>query len=232
MISMAQQLVFDLPVRNALGREDFFVSSANEVAVARIANWEDWDSGKMLLCGPEGSGKTHLAHVWAKEADALIVEASDLNTEILANLKKNSLHIVIENVGDIAGHIEKEQVLFHLHNLVLSGRGRLLMTGQLSPLAWHLSLPDLKSRLLGTEMVRLDAPDDMLLSAVLLKLFSDRQIDVTLGVVGFIIPRIERSFAAISQLVTIMDTLALSQHSPVTRKIAQIALDKYSASVT
>ncbi|MEE9429044.1 MAG: DnaA/Hda family protein [Paracoccaceae bacterium] len=224
----AEQLTFDLPVRAALGRGDYFVSSANEVAVAHIANWQEWSLGKLVLCGPGGAGKTHLSHVWAKDADAHVVHATDLAPEMVAEIVAHSPNIVVEDVDQIAGLAQQEQALFHLHNLILAEGGRLLLTALTPPSNWPIALADLKSRVLGTGLAQLGPPDDALICAVMVKLFADRQVDVTPDAIQYLAPRMERSFAALGQWVARMDTAALSQRRAITRDLAREVYNDFS----
>lgn len=227
---MTRQLAFDLPVREALGREDFFVSSANAVALAALDGWQGWPEGKMTLAGPAGAGKTHLAHVWAADAGARIVPAADLarptfeRTDLPA-LATPPAHVVVEDADTIAGDRAAEVALFHLHNLILAAGGRLLLTARSAPNRWPLTLPDLASRLQACSVVPLQAPDDALLSAVLLKMFADRQISVPPNLIPYLVQRIDRSFAAAGAIVEQLDRMALASGRPITRNLAAQALD-------
>ncbi|MEI4231980.1 DnaA ATPase domain-containing protein [Roseovarius sp. D22-M7] len=221
---MAEQLSFDLPVRAALGREDFFVSPANAEAVAMIEGWADWPDCKLLLTGPAGAGKTHLAHVWAGLAEARIVAARDLARADVAALAEARL--VIENAQDVAGDAAAEAALFHLHNLMRAEARALLMTARTPPHLWGLTLPDLASRLQGTLHTALGPPDDALLSAVLMKLFSDRQLMPSPDTIPFLVRRMERSFGAAEGVVADLDATALAERRPITRGLAAHVLDK------
>ncbi|PQO23910.1 chromosomal replication initiator DnaA [Rhodobacteraceae bacterium WD3A24] len=225
---MAEQLTLDLPVRAALGRADFFVSSANALALAQIDGWRDWPAGKLVLTGPAGAGKTHLAHVWATESGARIVAARDLaalGPERLAG----GAHVAIEDAQVIAGDRAGEAALFHLHNMVLTEGGRLLLTARAAPSRWELALPDLASRLEATQIARIAPPDDALLSAVLLKLFADRQIAVTPAVITYLARRMERSLATAARVVDALDAAALAQGRPVSRRLAAEILARIAA---
>lgn len=222
---MASQLILDLPVRPALGREDFFVSAANAVAVDALDAWRDWPGGKLALIGPAGAGKTHLASVWASETGARIVQAADLpgmEIEPLAGVG----HVAVEDVHRIGGNAEAEAALFHLHNLLLAEGGRLLLTGREAPSRWGLTLPDLASRMEGTPVTKIDAPDDALLGVVMVKLFADRQIAVDASVISYLAGRMERSFDFAHRLVEALDRASLSEKRAVTRPLAARVLDK------
>lgn len=215
---MESQLHFDLPVKPALGRGDFFVSPANALAVAMIDMSESWTGGKLVLSGPDGAGKTHLAHVWAAASGAQIIAARDLTSAEIPALASRS--VAVEDVPDIAADPQAQEALFHLHNLVLAEGHRLLLTGRAAPRHWHLSLPDLQSRVEGAHHVALNPPDDVLLAAVLAKLFADRQITPKPDLIPYLVTRIDRSFDAAATIVARLDRAALAQARPLTRALA------------
>ena len=220
---MHRQLSFDLPVREALGREDFFVSPANAPAVAMIETWPGWPGGKLVLTGAKGAGKTHLAHVWAARSGAAIVSARDLAGADIAALATTP--VAVEDCERIIGERACETALFHLHNLALAEGQSLLFTALTPPNRWHLSLPDLASRMQGAALARIAPPDDALLAAVLMKLFADRQLAPTPATIPFLLRRIDRSFAAASAIVARLDAAALAQGRPVTPALARNVLD-------
>ncbi|AMY69627.1 chromosomal replication initiator, DnaA [Frigidibacter mobilis] len=137
---MAQQLAFDLPPRRSLGRGDFFVAPSNALALAQIDGWRDWPQRKLVLVGPEGSGKTHLAHVWATETGAELVPAAELPLADVPALAATGA-VAVENADRIAGYDAAEAALFHLHNLVLAEGGRLLVTARSAPHAGRCACP-------------------------------------------------------------------------------------------
>jgi chromosomal replication initiation ATPase DnaA len=212
------QLAFDLPHRPALGREAFFVAASNAAALAAIEDWRGWPGGRMLLCGPAGAGKTHLAHVFAAACRGAVVVSARALADVPALAALPGL--AVEDAEGIAGDRAAETALFHLHNLMLAEGGRLLVTAATPPRDWGLVLPDLQSRMQGAPLVRLEPPSDALLAAVLVKLFADRQIDVTPPLIRWLVPRIERSFAAAGAAVARLDAAALAQGQPVTRAFA------------
>jgi chromosomal replication initiation ATPase DnaA len=221
------QLAFDIPPLAALRRADFFAAPSNAAALAAVENWQDWPAGKLLLIGPAGAGKTHLAHIWADMVGAEFVAAADLAGADLPGLAAAGA-VVVEEAQTIAGDAAAETALFHLHNL-LQGGGRLLITATAPPRDWRLTLPDLQSRLQALSIARIDAPDDALLSAVLIKLFADRQISVPPSLIPYLLARMDRSFAAARDLVARLDARALAQGRPVTRALAAEMLDRDQA---
>ncbi|MCB2110042.1 MAG: chromosomal replication initiator DnaA [Defluviimonas sp.] len=226
---MPGQLTFDLPARIALGREDFFVAAPNALALAALDR-DDWPQRKMLLIGPEGAGKSHLARVWAADSGAAIVAADALaggpgGLPATAQMAPATLALVVEDADRIAGDRAAETALFHLHNHHLAEGGRLLLTARAPAGAWGLVLPDLLSRLEATELARLLPPDDRLLAAVLVKLFADRQLLVAPDLIDWLLRHMERSFAAAHATVARLDAAALSARRPLTLRFARTVLD-------
>lgn len=219
-----RQLSLDLQTMPAVGRNDFYVSSANATAVALIDSWQDWPARKLVLNGPAGSGKTHLAHVWRDLSGARIVNARDLAAADIPSLA--ACHVAIESADTIAGDRAAEEALFHLHNLALAEGHTLLITARAAPNHWPLVLPDLASRMQATPTCTLKEPDDELLAAVLMKQMGDRQILPTPGTIPFLVRRMPRAFGEAGRVVAELDKLALERRRPVTRALAAEVLDK------
>jgi chromosomal replication initiation ATPase DnaA len=202
---MAEQLTFDLPMRTALGRADYFVSPANGVAVAGIDGWRNWRRGKMVLVGPDGAGKTHLAHVWAEAAAARVLPAADLAGLDLDDIGPG---LAVED-ADRGLSDAQETALFHLHNTLAAKGGALLLTARLDPARWPLRLADLKSRVQQAGVLKLGPPDDALLAALMVKLATDRQIRLDPGLITYALLRMERSFGAAQALIAEIDARSL-----------------------
>ena len=213
-----KQLAFDLPSKPALGRDDFFVSPGNAVAVATIENVPSWPDGKLVLSGPEGSGKTHLTHVWAAQSGATVLSARDLDQADVPRLAQSP--VAVEDVPEIADNSAAQAGLFHLHNLALTDGQPLLLTGRSAPSHWGLSLPDLQSRMAGAHLVSLAPPDDALLAALLAKLFHDRQITPKPDVIPYLVAHIDRSFQAAAAMVSQLDRAAMAQSCAISRPLA------------
>jgi chromosomal replication initiation ATPase DnaA len=219
---MAEQLIFDLPERAALGRGDFFVSSANVLAVTRLDDTETWSNAKLALTGPEGAGKSHLAHAWSKANHGHVMLTADLPS---ADIPGIATPLAVE-IPDAPMPSAEEESLFHLHNHMIAQNLPLLLIARTPPARWTITLPDLKSRMQATDVVQIEAPDEALLSAMLVKLFTDRQLQIDPNLIPWLVTHSERSFAAINRLVVALDAEALAQKRAITRPLARRVLDK------
>ena len=213
---LARQLTLDLPHAESFRRDDFLASPANEAALALVERWPEWPGRFAAITGPASSGKSHLAAIWAERAGARTIAASALaRADVPVALATGAL--VIEDIA--AGAVE-EAALFHLFNLAREDGAWLLLTASRRLDGPGFALPDLVSRLRAVPSVTLAPPDDALLSAVLVKLFADRQLAVGEGVVAYLLPRIERSLAAAREAVAKLDGAALSRGRAFSRQLA------------
>lgn len=221
MAERPRQLPLDLPVVPRYGAEDFLVSPSNEAAYGLIERWPEWPDKVLRLVGPEGAGKTHLAAIWAARAHAWSVPAFEVTTGRVPHLVSGGA-LVVEDCD--RGGLD-EHALFHLLN-ALRGRGvPALLTARAAPEHWALTTPDLLSRLRFAPAVVIEAPDEALLKAVLVKLFVDRQLVVDTTVVDFVALRIERSLATARRVVLALDQEALSRGRRITRPMAAAVLE-------
>ena len=218
---MAQQLILDLPVRTSLDRGDFFVSEVNQLALARLEKPATWPDGKLVLVGPESAGKTHLAHIWAEQEGARLMRPPDLEGLDIGAFDGS---LALDDADRIEGSAER--ALLHLHNHVAASGHCLLLTARRAPRHWNVGLPDLRSRMEATDVVRIDAPDEALLAAVLMKLFADRQNAVTPSAISWLSRHMDRSFAEAQRIVAAIDARALAERRKVTRDLAAEVLDK------
>lgn len=210
-----RQLAFALGHAESFAREDFLAGPSNEAALALIERWPDWPNRMMLLVGPEGSGKSHLAAIWAGQSAA--VEASSAREALDAALTKPEPAVLLD---DCDGEAVDETELFHLLNAVRERRGSLLLTARSAPTLLWPKLPDLASRLRALPVARLEPPDEETARAVLLKLLDDRQLRVEPEVVAFIVRRVERSLGAVRALVAALDRESLARGRSVGRGLA------------
>jgi chromosomal replication initiation ATPase DnaA len=216
MSSGPRQLALALNHTESFAREDFLSGPSNAAGLALIDCWPQWPNQAIILAGPEGSGKSHLAAIWANAAGARLVAARALDqATVPATLATGAL--VIE---DIVADAFEERALFHLLNLAREVEAFVLLTARTAPAGWRLAIRDLGSRLKALPIVDLAPPDDALLRAVLVKLFADRQIAVEESLIGYVATHIERSFAAARAVVGRLDAEAMRRKRPLTRALA------------
>jgi chromosomal replication initiation ATPase DnaA len=213
MSGQSRQLVFDLPHRPATGRDDFLVTPSNAKAAGLIDLWPNWLSNTLILLGPPGSGKSHLAAVWHEMTGALVVRPLDIRQEAVPGLLRKAA-LVIE---DAPGEDGDEHAFFHLLNLAREQRAHVLITALAPPVGWRIGLPDLLSRLKAAPTAQLEPPDDALLRGVLVKLFADRQIGVDENLISYLVSRMPRELATARDLVAEIDRRALEEQAEVTR---------------
>lgn len=211
-----RQLVLALDHAESFAREDFLAGPSNAAALALIERWPDWPDRIVALIGPEGSGKSHLAAIWAQTAGARVLAGKLLeHGDLPAALATGAL--VLE---DLAFAELDERALFHLINLAREEGAFVLITSR-SPLAtFPVAIRDLASRLRALPSVALTAPDDPLLRKLIVKLAADRQLTVDAGLVNYLVNRIERSFVGARAAVARLDEESMRQHRPVTRALA------------
>jgi chromosomal replication initiation ATPase DnaA len=211
-----RQLALALPHTESLTRDDFLEGTANEAGLALIESWPDWPNRVMLLVGPEGSGKSHLAAIWAERAGARSTVAHALSAEsVPADLATGAL--VVE---DLKPQGFDERAMFHLLNLARQDEAFVLVTARIPASAFEIELRDLRSRLRAVPIVSLLPPDDLLFRGLIVKYCTDRQMAVDESLVSYLASRIERSYAAARQAVERLDTEALRRGRPVTRALA------------
>jgi len=218
MAPQPRQLPLDLRHVEHLSRDDLVVTPANADAAALIDRWPDWPSSVVILAGPPGCGKSHLAAVWRDEAGADVIDAHHLGSGVTMAGRP----VLIDGIG---GKPFDESGLFHLINAVRAGNSHLLLTTRLFPGAWGVTLPDLASRLKAGTTVEIYEPDDALLMAVIAKLFADRQIEVDPSVVQYLVRRMERSLSTAITLVERLDRAALEGKTRISRALAAQVLE-------
>jgi chromosomal replication initiation ATPase DnaA len=221
----ARQLPLDLPVTPRYGEEDFLIGACNDAAYRFLDAWPDWPARFTLLTGPAGSGKSHLAAIFAARGNGVVLDAATLSPDLLPRLSGTPV-IVVE---DADRRRPAEDVLFHLMNLARETGTTLLFTARTSLPAWGLNLADLHSRLRLATTVAIEAPDDTLLRAVLVKLFADRQLIIDTQLIEYLATRIERSFAACRDIVEALDREALARGRRPNRVLAAEMMGRMAA---
>jgi chromosomal replication initiation ATPase DnaA len=211
-----RQLVLALEHAESFAREDFLAGPSNAAALALIDRWPDWPDRVMALIGPEGSGKTHLASIWAQAAGARVL-AAKLLTDIDLPAAFATGALVVE---DLAFAGLDERALFHLINFAREQAAFVLITSRLPLSTFPVAIRDLASRLRAVPVVSLAPPDDALLRSLIVKLAADRQLSIDEALVAYLAKRIERSFVAARAAVARLDQEAMRRHRPVTRALA------------
>ena len=215
-----RQLTLDLSRPPAYSAADFLPAPCNEVAMSWIERWPDWPGFALALSGPPASGKSHLAKIFAEKSASVVVPAAELTPDNIPDIAGD--HGVVAEDADRG---VDETALFHLYNLQKEQGRPLLLTGREPPNRWRIALPDLRSRLATLPVAEIGSPDDFLLEALLVKLFADRQLRIGPDVIAYVLPRMDRSFAAAHDLVEKLDEAALEGGRAVTVPLVRAVLD-------
>ena len=219
----APQLAFNWPNLMSESREDYFLTPANKDAFYLIDQWPHWPMNAVILRGCEGAGKSHLAKLWLEQSNARVLKtAADVEHAITSEHK--AFLFEFENEMPLP-----QTALFHLLNRAFLGEIHLLITMRNDFRLDSLDLKDLRSRLRALPQAQLHAPDDGLLRAMLVKQFSDRQIEVAPDVIEFVLARIERSASGVKNAVETLDILALSEGRRLTKTNVARYLKAYQA---
>jgi chromosomal replication initiation ATPase DnaA len=211
-----RQLAFALAHAESLTRDNFLEGPANEAALTLIERWPDWPNRIMVLAGEEGSGKSHLASIWAERSGARSIAAHALTAASVPSALATGA-LVVE---DLKENGFDDRALFHLMNLAREDDAFVLITTRVTPSAFEIELRDLRSRLRAVPLVSLAPPDDLLFRALIVKFCADRQMAVDESLVGYLASRIERSYTAARRAVELLDSEALRLGRPVTRALA------------
>lgn len=204
-----QQRVFSLALPPVFSEANFYAAACNREAQQWVMRWPDWPAHALLLYGPKGAGKSHLAHLWAARTKAQVFSCGGnaaLSPEAMrGNWLVEDIHLLTD-----------EKTLLHLLNISREQKTSLLLTSAVPPAQLPFKLPDLTSRLLALPATGIEMPDEETLAAVLRKQFADRQLKVEEDVIAFILPRMERSFAGLSALVDALDQQSLAEQRNLT----------------
>ncbi|HEX2148368.1 MAG TPA: DnaA regulatory inactivator HdaA [Pseudorhizobium sp.] len=215
-----EQLPLAFPYDTATGRDDLLVSERLDAAVSIIDQWPHWPSPVVVLAGPVGSGKSHLAAIWRERSSA-----KDIHPKAgSGSARLAAMGPVLFEDAERQGFDDTE--LFHVINSVRENGHSLLITSRLWPMSWPVTLPDLRSRLKAATVVEIGEPDEDLLAQVIVKLFADRQLYIDDKLVGYIVTRMERSLAAAQTIVERLDRLALARGTRITRHLAAEVLNE------
>jgi len=218
-----RQFLLDLAAARNMRRGDFLPAPSNAAGLAAIDSWQGWPDGRMLICGPGGSGRSHLLTIWAAETGAVTLNGAELA------LPGPAPAYAIDDAAAVAGDARREEALFHLLNRARADAAPVLLTAPATPGTWRLVLPDLESRLLATAITRIGHPDPALVEMVLVKLFDDRQLLVGADTVAYLARRLDRSLAEASRVADALDREAVSRQKRVSRAFAAAVLRRLSA---
>lgn len=207
------QLAFALPLHlSAFGREDFLVTECNKEAATYLDSSDRWTFPFVLIYGGKGCGKTHLAHTFADT----ILDAEHLSE---ADVLQLPARCVVEHVDKVAS----EPILFHLYNHALENKKKVVFTARTLP---TFVMPELQTRFNAIPQIKINPPDDLLMSAVLCKLFGDRQVKVEADVIAYLLKHLQRTFEAMERIVEVADRLSLAQKRPITIPLIKEALEQ------
>jgi len=213
------QLSLTLPPTPDQGGDRFVIAPCNEQAFRLVDSWPGWPAASLAVCGPAGSGKSLLAELWAVRADAARLDGRHADVDQAMALAYGARPLYLEHPDAFA-----PQSLLHLLNAVSERGGSLLLTHRLAPSHWQAPLPDLRSRLAALPVAALEKPDDGLLRAILVKIFSARQVRVSPDLLDYVLARCERSAEAVASVAEQLDAAALAQGRPITLALARTVL--------
>ncbi|MGE4529312.1 MAG: DNA replication protein [Rhodospirillaceae bacterium] len=217
------QYVLDLPHRPALGGQDFWVSDCHAEVMAWLDAWPDWPAPALVVTGPPCAGKTHIARMFAQASGAAVMAAVDLAAAGERLPAPGARALVVEDID----RDPPEEALFHLFNRARETATLLLFTSRTPPPAIPLALADWRSRLLTCPVAHIGRPDDRLMTAVLVKLFHDRQLSVGEAEIAFLLTHMERAIAAAEAVVAEADRRALALKRRVTVALLRETLEGF-----
>jgi len=229
-MSLSEQIPLPFTTSPALGDSDFLITEANREAVAWIERWPEWPAPAVVIYGPKGCGKTHLAHIFHGRTAGRLIDERQLSQCSPDTVLDDNLAVIIDNADEIVGQGFQEDVL-HLYNLAREHGRQVLLTACGPPGSWSISLPDLSSRLNSCPAIGIKAPDDAMMAALLVKLFHDRQITVDADVIYFAVSRMERSFEAARNLVVKLDRVSQSAKRKISVSLVRAVMTNLPVSV-
>lgn len=218
------QLALGLGHHPAMGEADFLLADSNAAAVAWLRRWPDWPATALVIHGPPGCGKSHLARVCARAAGGRLIDPGALSATDPVSLLSGAALAVVDDADRCLG-ARAERAMLHLFNVIKETERTLLLTARVAPARWGLELADLRSRLNAASSIAIEAPDDALIRAVLAKLFADRQLRVGEDVLSYLLARMERSLDAARRLVARIDAAALAGQRAVTIPLVRAVLN-------
>ena len=216
---MTDQLILNFPIVKNYLKEDFYVSSSNKEAYDYIISWPKWVKRIVNIFGPPGSGKTHISSILNSKTSILEIDAKSLDDDIFFKCKTREL-IIVRNLDQKVD----ENIFFSLWNTIVHDNKYFLITSKKAINLYKFKLPDLISRVNSSLTIGIKLPSDDLISVILAKNFSDKQIKVEKKHIDYIIKRIDRSYEKISQFILILDKYSLKKGSPSSLKLIKEVL--------
>jgi DnaA regulatory inactivator Hda len=220
----SEQMILPFEERVDHAVESFIVAPSNQHAFDWIGRWPDWPFTALVLVGPAGCGKTHLASLWQARTGAAAIDLRTAGIEQAAALTAGGTPILVEDCDRMVDDPQAERTLLQLYNLAKAAGSRLLLAARQAPSQWPLGLPDLRSRLNSAMVVAIDPPDDTLLQEVAGKLFEDKQVEVGEEVIAYLLLRCERTVASLAQAIETLNMASKTQQRPITKPLAREVL--------
>jgi len=217
---MTNQLLLKFPSKQAYLKEDFYVSSSNNEAFKLIESWPKWIKKTVNIFGPQGSGKTHLVSMLKNKTSTSVVDSNKVNDQIFFEFKLKEV-LIIENLKENIS----ENLLYSLYNVAQQDNKYFVLTSRKPINKFNFKSKDLKSRANSTTIIGIDLPSDELISVILSKNFSDKQIKVEKKHIDYVIKRIDRSYEKISQFISTIDKYSLKKGSPFSLKLIKEVLN-------
>lgn len=218
-LAKENQLLLNLGHRSSFEKEDFLISACNRDAISWVDMWKDWPASALVIYGSPSCGKTHLAYVWKKISEGMVVDSSLINEEKVKEIIEQEKPVAIDGIDSLIENKDYETMLFHIYNGLKEKNIPLLLTMRIPPVRQNFHVKDLASRIRSLPSAHISDPDEDLLSALLAKMFSDRQINVGFDVIEYTVKRMERSFERAYEIVNIADKTAMISKRPVTVSI-------------
>jgi len=216
---MNDQLILKFPSHQAYKKEDFYVSPSNQEAYDFINSWPRWIKKIVNIFGPSGSGKSHLASILKNRTSYLKINSNELNEKIFTRYKIKEA-LIIENLDEKIS----EKLLFALWNVAMQDNKYLMITSKKPIASYKFKLKDLTSRVKSSLIIGIKLPSDDLISVIIAKSFSDKQIKVEKKHIDYIIKRIDRSYEKISQFILTLDKYSLKKRKPFSLKLIKEVL--------
>ena len=217
---MTDQLLLKFPSKQAYLKEDFYVSSSNNEAFKLIESWPKWIKKTVNIFGPQGSGKTHLISMLKNKTSTIDVDSNQVTDQIFFEFKLKEV-LIIENLKENIS----ENLLYTLYNVAQQDNKYFVLTSREPINKFNFKSMDLKSRVNSTTIIGIDLQSDELISVILSKSFSDKQIKVEKKHIDYVIKRIDRSYEKISQFISTIDKYSLKKGSPFSLKLIKEVLN-------